>query len=81
VDNKIVGFKFQPNPQAVRVGDTVRWSNQDVSQHTATSDIDGIFDSPRLDQGASFDQQFTVAGHFKYHCAVHPFMHGEVVVS
>jgi len=28
-----------------------------------------------------FRYRFTTAGNFKYHCAVHPFMHGEIIVE
>jgi len=81
LDNKVTGFKFQPSPQRVHVGDTVRWTNFDQSQHTSTSDTEGVWDSPRLDHSAVFKYQFKTAGDFKYHCAVHPFMHGEVIVA
>lgn len=81
LENKVTGFKFQPTPQHVHVGDTVRWTNLDQSQHTSTSDSEGGWDSPRLDRSGGFEHRFAAAGDFKYHCAVHPFMHGEVVVD
>ncbi len=81
IENKVTGFKFQPTPQHVHVGDTVRWTNLDQSQHTSTSDKEGGWDSPRLDRNGVFEQRFAAVGDFKYHCAVHPFMHGEVVVD
>ncbi|MFN2464110.1 MAG: cupredoxin domain-containing protein [Candidatus Dormibacteria bacterium] len=81
VANHVSGFKFEPNPQHVQVGDSVRWTNSDQSQHTATADVGSLWDSPRLDRGGVFEYRFKTAGDFKYHCAVHPFMHGEIVVT
>ncbi|MFN2464763.1 MAG: cupredoxin domain-containing protein [Candidatus Dormibacteria bacterium] len=81
VANRITGFKFDPNPQHVQVGDTVRWTNLDQSQHTSTADVGSLWDSQRLDRGGVFEHRFTSVGDFKYHCAVHPFMHGEIIVA
>ena len=65
----------------MHVGDTVRWTNFDASQHTSTADVEGLWDSPRLDRNGVFEYRFAAVGTFKYHCAVHPFMHGEVIVD
>lgn len=81
IDNQITSFKFQPNSQRLRVGDTIRWTNFDLPQHTSTADREGTWDSPRLDRNGVFEYKFAAAGTFKYHCAVHPFMHGEVIVE
>ncbi len=77
----ITGFKFSPEPIRVLAGDTVLWTNQDQSQHTSTSDDGTEWDSPRLDRGADYSRAFSSPGTFKYHCAVHPFIHGTVIVS
>jgi plastocyanin len=45
-----------------------------------TSDT-GVFDSPVLQPGASYSFEFTKPGTYAYHCTIHPFMTGKVVVS
>jgi plastocyanin len=74
----------------VPVGATVLWTNNDsLNPHTVTSDT-GLFDSVSLTemdesalpfQDASFSYTFTERGTFKYHCSIHPWMVGEVVVE
>ena len=76
----IANFAFSPASLTVHVGDTVTWSNNDSVSHTTTSDT-GIWDSGPLRPGASFSFTFTSAGTFGYHCMIHPFMVGAVVVQ
>jgi len=77
----IDGFAFSPASVSVSVGDAVNWTNaQPGVVHTVTAD-DGSFDSGRLSTGQSFAMTFAVAGAVAYHCAIHPTMHGAVVVS
>jgi hypothetical protein len=63
----------------VLVGDTVLWRNGDVMNHTATSDGVG-FDSGYLAPGSTFSFVFSKAGRYAYHCTIHKFMKGVVVV-
>lgn len=73
----IAGFAFSPNPITVRVGDTVRWTNQDAAPHTATG---SGFDTGTMSQGASRSVTFHSAGTFAYHCRIHPTMTGTIIV-
>jgi len=76
----IADFAFTPPSITVKVGDTVTWTNNGPSTHTATAD-DGSFDSGNLAQGKTFSHTFQTAGTFSYHCTIHPFMKAEVVVQ
>jgi plastocyanin len=76
----IVDFAFQPNTVSIKAGDTVVWTNQGPSQHTVTAD-NGSFDSSVLSPGQTFSHQFTALGTYSYHCAIHPFMHGQIQVQ
>ena len=77
---------FRPAVVRVAPGTTVRWVNRDRSSHTATSDIvtvapsDDYWDSGRLGAGASFAKTFSEPGTWSYHCALHAWMTGTVVV-
>lgn len=77
----IFNFTFTGSPITINVGDTVTWTNTDAAPHTVTSDT-GVFDSGTLTSGGGpFSFTFNSAGTFPYHCAIHPFMTGSVVVQ
>lgn len=75
----IADFNFTPASITVHVGDTVQWVNNGPSAHTATAD-NGSFNTGVLQKGQSASVTFHSPGTFAYHCAIHPFMHGTVVV-
>lgn len=76
----IQNFAFSPDPLTVPVGATVTWTNGDEAAHTATSDI-GAFGSAVLSQGQSFSFKFSAPGTYAYHCDIHPYMKGTIIVS
>ena len=61
-------------------GNIVSWTNDDSIEHTVTSD-DGSFDSGPISPGDTFDNTFDSPGEFGYHCSIHPFMTGVVIVE
>jgi plastocyanin len=75
----IADFQFSPGSVTVHVGDTITWTNNGPSTHTATAH-DGSFDTGQLKKGQSASHTFTHAGTVTYFCQIHPFMHGTVVV-
>jgi plastocyanin len=76
----ISNFAFDPADLTVKVGAKVTWTNHDSVQHTVTADGGG-FDSGPIGQGATFSFTFAKAGTYKYHCAVHPQMTGQITVQ
>ncbi|MRH89728.1 plastocyanin [Nocardia sp. SYP-A9097] len=76
----IGNFAFAPASLTVPVGTTVTWTNRDEEPHNVAAG-DGGFHSPNLGAGATYTFTFTKAGTFTYICAIHPFMHGTVVVT
>jgi len=58
----------------------VLWMNDDTIEHTVTAD-DGSFDSGPISPGDNFDSSFDRPGDFGYHCSIHPFMTGVVIVE
>jgi plastocyanin len=72
---------FEPSRINVRVGDTVRWTNNGQKPHTVTAD-DGSWDSGSLEPGKTYSHKFDKAGTFNYHCDPHKdAMKASVVVS
>jgi plastocyanin len=76
----IQNYSFGPRVLAVPPGSTVSWTNHDTVAHTTSSDA-GIWDSGVLQPGMSFSHTFNQAGVFVYHCHIHAFMSGVVVVG
>lgn len=76
----IVNFAFQPADVTVRVGDTVRWTNQGSASHTTTSNATQ-WASPALLTGQTYDVTFSSPGDYTYHCAIHASMTGTIHVT
>ncbi|HEX2233019.1 MAG TPA: cupredoxin family copper-binding protein [Thermoleophilaceae bacterium] len=75
----ITDFKFSPASITVNVGDTVTWTNQGPTQHSATAS-NGSFDTGTFPRGQSRSHTFHAPGSFSYICTPHPFMKGTVTV-
>jgi LPXTG-motif cell wall-anchored protein len=75
----IADFAFAPSSITVGVGETVTWSNDDSTEHTATA-TDGSFDTGLLARGERGTATFDRPGTFGYLCQPHPFMKGTVRV-
>lgn len=74
------GNGFTPPTLTVPAGTTVTWGNNDVTAHTVTSDT-GLFNSNNLNSGNTFQVKFDNPGQYKYHCSIHSFMTGTIVVQ
>jgi LPXTG-motif cell wall-anchored protein len=75
----IVDFEFQPGSVTIDQGDTVTWTNNGPTAHSATAP-DGSFDTGIFPAGQSRSHTFEQAGTFSYICTPHPNMHGTIVV-
>jgi plastocyanin len=73
------GKVFAPGVVQVLLGETVVWRNADSINHTVTSDSDQ-FDSGFIAPGLTFARVFAKTGRYAYHCSIHRFMRGDVVV-
>ena len=71
---------FAPQTTTIKVGDTVTWTNRDAISHTSTSDT-ATWDTGVITTGVSRSFTFMSAGTFAYHCSIHTFMHGTIVVQ
>jgi plastocyanin len=74
-------FKFSPATISVRSGARVRVTNSDSTAHTLTANDGHSFDSGTVQPGASASLQVPGAGTYAYHCTIHPFMKGTLVVK
>jgi len=77
---EIMNFAFMPARVEVSPGTRLVWTNEDSDPHTVTTDRPG-FTSQALDTGQTYGEVVARAGTYAYHCTIHPFMHGTVVVE
>jgi plastocyanin len=72
-------FNFATSP--VKAGSTVTVKNNSSSQHTVTADTGKGFNvTVDGNQTATFTAP-SKPGTYKFHCNIHPFMHGTLTVT
>lgn len=77
---EIANFMFTPMTLTVSAGTTVTWKFDDSTPHTVAAH-DNSFMSPPMSKGQTYTHTFATAGTVKYHCSIHPFMTGVIVVK
>lgn len=75
----IVNFAFKPGTLKVNRGAGVAFTNSANTAHTATKG--GVFDTKQIKPGKTVVVKFGKRGTFAYHCKIHPFMKGKIVVE
>jgi len=75
----IASFKYKPATVTVKAGAKVTWVNRDTAGHTAS--FKSGLDTDRLEKGDRKGLTFERPGRYRYVCAFHAFMSGEVVVE
>ncbi len=79
----IKGFAFGPANLHVGTGTTVTWTNTDPTTHTTTADTSDAqpWDSGNLSANTSYAVTFTKPGTYSYHCEIHNYMTGTIIVG
>jgi plastocyanin len=72
---------YVPSEIEVPARTTVTWLNDDFIDHTVTANDYGLFDSGPISPGDKFENKFILTGEFGYHCTIHPFMRGIIIVE
>ena len=81
---------FDPDTLTVKKGDKITVTNKDTLPHTVTSGSSPSdpnsakqFDTSIIEAGATADIETTnmAAGNYPFHCSVHPYMMGNIVVQ
>jgi plastocyanin len=75
----IKDFDFGPAAITIHAGDTITWTNDGPTAHSATAD-NGSFDTGVFSAGGSVSETFTSPGTIAYHCTPHPFMTATITV-
>jgi YVTN family beta-propeller protein len=76
----IRGMAFTDPVIRIQAGQQITWTNQDSVTHTVTSD-QGLWDSGNIEPGKSFSMKLEKPGQYGYHCSIHPFMTGTIIVT
>ena len=76
----IKDYAFSPSTLTIQKGANVTWRNDDSVEHQVTSDSQA-FTSPLFGTGGTYTYQFNTTGTFPYHCSIHSYMKGTVVVT
>jgi len=71
---------FAPPTLTVTAGTTVTFGNNDSTTHTTVAD-GGQWNSGNLEPGRTFTVKLDTPGTYSYHCVIHPFMTGKIVVQ
>lgn len=75
-------YRFQPAELKIRVGATVRWTNQEKrTSHSVLFLAPGSEETERLFPGESWQRKFDQPGTYPYRCGPHPEMTGVVEVT
>lgn len=79
---RIKDIDYHPARLAIRRGERVTWRFLDgpATKHSVTSSGSHRFRSSHEQFGGSYSVRFTRRGTYRYHCTVHDFMSGSVVV-
>ena len=72
---------FVPEEVSARVGQTVRWTNEDDVAHTVKATQGADFESKALKKGDTYKAKLTKAGTIDYVCTIHPSQRGTITVS
>ena len=75
----IKNFSFVPPTLTVPKGTKLKVTNEDGATHTLTAD-DGSFDTGDLSGGKTTVLTLDTTGTFQYHCKIHQYMTGKLVV-
>lgn len=79
---------FVPPQISLSSRSTISWTNGDSITHTVTAarnpeiaNGEAPFDSGPISPDYTWDKTFNSPGQFDYHCLIHPFMTGKVVIN
>jgi plastocyanin len=75
------GFQFKPKDATVKVGQKVKWTNEDTADHNVTASNDDDLKSKDFGEGGTFEYTADKAETIKYSCTIHPAMTATLTVT
>jgi plastocyanin len=74
-------IQFSPADVTAKVGQKIKWVNEDAVDHNVVATSGGSFKSSNFGKGATFETTLKKAGTIKYVCTIHPGMDGTITVT
>jgi plastocyanin len=74
-------IQFAPKSVTAKVGQTIKWTNNDSVDHNVTAKSGATFKSSNFGQGGTYSFKPTKAGTITYVCTIHPGMDGTIIVT
>jgi plastocyanin len=81
VEVGIEDIEFKPHDITVKVGQTIRWTNNEAVPHDVTATDGADFASKTLKKDQSFEYTPTQAGRIAYVCTIHNGQDGTITVT
>ena len=78
---KMQNIQFDPKSVTVKVGQKVKWVNEDTVAHDVTAQSGATFKSSTFGHGGTFEFTPKQAGEIKYVCTLHPGMDATLTVQ
>jgi len=78
---KMKNIAFAPQTVTVKVGQPVKWVNQDAVVHNVTAQNGASFHSSDFNQGGTYTYTPAQAGTISYVCTIHPNMTATLKVT
>lgn len=76
----ITSSGFSPATRTIQRGDSIRWRNDDTSDHQVVAD-NGLFASPIMKPKQTYTKLFTTSGTYRYRDTFKPTSRGTIVVQ
>jgi plastocyanin len=74
-------YSFEPATITIPKGTKVVWTNNSDAPHTVTSDTNVFSSNSTLSEKQTYAMVFNTAGTYAYHCNIHTYMKGIVIVT
>jgi len=81
IEIRMKDFVFDPTSQTVKVGQTVKWINDDTADHNAVATSGADFKSDDFGKGGTYEFTPDKAGTIEYVCTLHSNMKATLTVE
>ena len=81
VEVRMKDIKFVPETVTAKVGQTIRWINDDAVDHDVKAESGADFASDLISKGKTFEAKVDKAGKIPYVCTIHPGQKGSITVQ
>jgi plastocyanin len=81
VEISMKDFQFDPTTVTAKVGQTVKWTNDDTADHNVVATKGEDFKSKNFGKGGTYEYKLDKAGTIDYVCTLHSNMKASITVE